>query len=46
MVVGYDIYLLQDWFEGWRYAFAAVVPVVGIGVLYGLAWPTWIVMNT
>ena len=45
-VVGYTFYVLQHWLRGPRLLLGLAVPVVGFGVLYGLAWPTWVAMNT
>jgi hypothetical protein len=42
----YAMYALGDWLRGRRIVVMAMIPVVGIGLLYGLAWPTWIIMNT
>jgi hypothetical protein len=44
-VVGYAFYLAQNRLTGRRLLLGIPITVVGFGVLYGLAWPTWIAMN-
>jgi hypothetical protein len=42
----YVLFVLRDWLKDRRILLVPVFPIVGIGLIYGLCWPTWIVMNT
>lgn len=44
-VVGYAFFLLRDWLRGTKALAGFFIPIVSIGIIYGLAWPTWIAMN-
>lgn len=44
-VVGYAFFLLRDWLKGAKALAGFFIPIVSIGIIYGLAWPTWIAMN-
>lgn len=44
-VVGYAFFLLRHWLKGTKALAGFFIPIVSIGMIYGLAWPTWIAMN-